>query len=189
VESVDRVTIKEKHDVAHLSHRLVRSPVPTCRRRTRNGFAETACRGLLRRVSLLALHAAATWFMVGLIWTIQVVHYPLLLAVPASGFTDYERSHTRRMGALLALPAGVEIVTAATLVWVRPDRVGLAPVLIAGALLAMIWIMTATVQAPIHGRLSEGHDSGLIVRLVASNWWRTAAWTLRGVIVTSMLIA
>ncbi|MCK6525129.1 hypothetical protein L6R49_27300, partial [Myxococcota bacterium] len=30
---------------------------------------------------LLLIHAAATWFMVGLIWFVQIVHYPLFSAV------------------------------------------------------------------------------------------------------------
>ncbi len=137
---------------------------------------------------LPALHAAATLFMVGLIWTIQVVHYPLMLKVPASGFVEYERSHTQRMGTLLAVPAGIEITTAVALIWARPEAVGLASVMIAGALLAAIWIITAFVQVPLHSRLSKGHDVGLISQLVTSNWWRTAAWTLRGILVTSMLV-
>ena len=138
---------------------------------------------------LLILHAAATWFMVGLIWTIQVVHYPLFRNVPESGFIEYERSHTHRMGALLVTPAVVEIVTASALVWTRPDGIGLAPVVIAGALLAGIWIMTGAVQAPIHGHLSAGHDSILIGRLIRTNWWRTSMWSVRGVIAAWMLSA
>lgn len=138
---------------------------------------------------VLAIHASATLFMVGLIWTVQVVHYPLFLKVPASGFVEYERVHTRRMGALLAVPAGTEIVTAVALIWIRPEAVGLASVLIGGSLLAAIWIITALIQAPMHRHLSAGHDPVLISRLVTSNRWRTAGWTLRGVVVTSMLVA
>ena len=33
--------------------------------------------------ALLAAHAAATWALVGLIWTVQVVHYPLFALVGA----------------------------------------------------------------------------------------------------------
>jgi len=127
--------------------------------------------------------------MVGLIWTIQVVHYPLFRKVPESGFIEYERSHTRRMGTLLALPALLEIVTAAALVRARPDRVGLTLVLIAGMLLAAVWIMTAAVQAPIHRRLSAGRDPELIARLISTDWWRTALWSLRGIAAAAILSA
>lgn len=136
---------------------------------------------------LLVVHGAATWFMVGLIWVIQVVHYPLFRQVGEDSFLEYERGHTRRMGAVLAVPAISEILTAAALVFVRPDDVPLWLVLAAGAVLAGIWIMTGLVQAPLHGRLSVGYSAELIDRLVSSNWWRTIGWTIRGALVALML--
>lgn len=138
-------------------------------------------------MTLLVVHAAATWFMAGLIWVIQVVHYPLFRRVGREEFVAYERDHTGRMGRVLAVPAITEIVTGAALVFVRPEGVPLGPVLAAGAVLAAIWVMTGLVQAPLHGRLSAGHDPALIDRLVGSNWWRTAGWTLRGVLVVVMV--
>ena len=137
---------------------------------------------------LLVIHAAATWFMVGLIWMVQTVHYPLFLRVTDPGFVAYEQGHTRRMGSLLAVPASVEVGTATALVWFRPDGVALGVILVAGFLLAAIWIMTGLVQAPLHARLAAGSEPRLIRRLVVSNWWRTGAWTLRGALVASMLV-
>jgi hypothetical protein len=138
---------------------------------------------------LLAVHAAATWLMVGLIWTIQVVHYPLFRNVAPVDFPEYHRGHSRRMVLLLAVPAILEIGTATALVWERPDSLGLAPTLLAGSLLAGIWIMTALLQAPLHQRLAAGYDPALIDKLVASNWWRTAAWSGRGLLAIWMLVA
>jgi hypothetical protein len=139
-------------------------------------------------MGLLLIHAAATWFMVGLIWVIQVVHYPLFLRIGAAEFVDYERAHTRRMGALLAFPASLEVVTGALLVWIRPDGVPAAMVFAAGAVLAAIWVMTALVQARLHRGLSTGADAHLAYRLIASNWWRTALWTIRGTLVLVMVL-
>jgi hypothetical protein len=73
---------------------------------------------------LLVIHFTATWFMVGLIWTIQVVHYPLFHRVDTPSFLRYEAEHTRRMGWLLAGPASLEVSTAAALVWFVPARLG-----------------------------------------------------------------
>lgn len=126
--------------------------------------------------------------MVGLIWVIQAVHYPLFRRVGAESFVEYEREHTRRMGWVLVVPAVTEIVTAAALVISRPDSVSLGLVLGAGVVLAAIWVMTGFVQAPAHGRLSAGFDLDLIDRLVSSNWWRTAGWTVRGVLVALMVL-
>jgi len=56
-------------------------------------------------------------------------------------------------------------------------------------LVLLIWGSTALVQAPIHARLTQGFDAGLHDRLVATNWVRTAAWTLRAGLVLWMLAA
>jgi hypothetical protein len=138
--------------------------------------------------ALLAIHCTATWFMVGLIWTIQVVHYPLFQWVDAQSFPRYEAEHTRRMGWLLAGPAVVEVGTAAALVWFRPTDVGLGLVLMAGVVLAGLWVTTALVQVPLHRQLATTSTAGAIRRLVNSNWYRTAGWTLRGVLVSAMLL-
>ena len=139
-------------------------------------------------MTALLVHAAATWFMVGLIWTIQLVHYPLFGRVGEEGFVAYEAEHTRRMGWLLALPASAEVVTGGLLVWVRPQVVPLWLVLVSGFVLFLVWLMTVGVQVPHHAALSSAFDAARIEGLVRSNRWRTAAWTLRGVLVASMLV-
>ncbi len=136
---------------------------------------------------VLVVQVAATWFMVGLIWMVQVVHYPLFRTVPADVFNSYEAAHTSAIGRLLILPAGLEVVSAAALVWYRPDGVPLWMVMLSGALLAAIWVATALVQAPLHRRLLEGYDRAAVDRLIRTNWFRTGAWTLRGFLVAAML--
>ena len=135
----------------------------------------------------LIAHAAATLFMVGLIWTIQSVHYPLFARVGAADLISYENEHTLRMVRLLAIPAGLEISTGAALMWARPSGVGLWLVLLAGALLVAIWTSTVFVQVPLHRRLADQPDGSVVVQLVRSTWLRTALWTGRGVLVVVML--
>lgn len=139
-------------------------------------------------MTLLAAHAAATWFMVGLIWTIQAVHYPLFARVGAAEFVAYERSHTTRMGRLLVAPAGAEVILAAALVLARPAGVSPTVVWIGGGLLAAAWVITALVHVPLHGRLSSGRDDRDLGRLVRTNWWRTGLWTVRGALAASLLV-
>jgi hypothetical protein len=138
---------------------------------------------------LLVGHAAATWAMVGLIWFVQVVHYPLFGRVGADAFPAYEREHQRRTTWVVMVLMPVELVTGIALVWVRPEGVAPAAVLAGMGLLAVVWVSTGLWQAPLHGRLGGGYDAVLAGRLVASNWLRTAAWSLRGVLVAAMLLA
>jgi hypothetical protein len=42
---------------------------------------------------VLLVHVFSTLSMVGLIWFVQIVHYPLFKMVGDDGFSEYERCH------------------------------------------------------------------------------------------------
>ena len=129
---------------------------------------------------LLILHAAVTWALVGLILTIQLVHYPLFSRVGESGWPRYEREHQARITWLVGPLMFAELLSAALLA-LRPPTGAPEWSLWLGLILVLaVWISTALVQSPLHGRLSERFDARLHRRLVSSNWVRTALWLLRG---------
>ncbi|MEQ1852411.1 MAG: hypothetical protein ABMA01_12565 [Chthoniobacteraceae bacterium] len=127
--------------------------------------------------ALLAVHAAATWALVGLIWTVQLVHYPLFAQVGTEAFRSYHARHTRKITWIVAPLMAVELITAVLLV-VRGARE--LWLLASFVPLAFNWLATWRVQIPLHDRLAAGFDAEVHRRLVASNWWRTAAWSIRG---------
>lgn len=138
--------------------------------------------------ALVVGHLVVTWAMVGVIWTIQLLQYPLMAHVPEAGFVDFEEAHQRRVTAVLALFAPLEIVGAAGVAFTVaevPRWLSFG----AGAVLAAVWVSTAVFYAPLHGRLSAGFDPVLHRRLVRANWWRTVAWSLRGTGAVAMLVA
>jgi hypothetical protein len=55
-------------------------------------------------------------------------------------------------------------------------------------LLLVIWLSTVFLQVPLHRQLAAGFDSRSAARLVSSNWLRTIAWTLRGVVALMLLL-
>jgi hypothetical protein len=126
--------------------------------------------------TLLLFHFAVTWALTGLIWTIQLVHYPLFADVGAENFRDYHRRHTTLIAWLVGPLMLAELVTAVALV-----RDGNRDPWFLGSLLPLAsnWLSTWRVQIPLHDKLSTGFDRPAHHRLVRSNWWRTAAWTLR----------
>ena len=71
-------------------------------------------------LTLLLCHAAATLFMVGLIWFVQRVHYPLLSGVGSREFATYEQAHVGRTFPVVGPPMVLEAATAAALV-ASPD--------------------------------------------------------------------
>ena len=136
--------------------------------------------------ALLALHALATLMMAGLIWFVQLVHYPLFPFVGASNFVRYEREHNRRVTWIVAPLMGLESITAVALV-ILVDGATMHLLAIAGLLLvAVIWASTAFLQVPCHRKLSTGCDPSAARRLVTTNWLRTLAWTARACLAVAM---
>lgn len=133
---------------------------------------------------LAAAHALATCIMVGLIWFVQIVHYPLFARVGRDAFAAYEAEHQRRTTLVVAPTMFVEVGTAALLLFALPTNV---TAWIGAVLLAVVWASTFFVQVPLHTRLSQAWDDRLGRALVRTNWVRTLAWSARGVCAFVML--
>jgi hypothetical protein len=136
---------------------------------------------------VLLAQVAATFFMVGVIWFVQVVHYPLFAGVGAPDFSAYSVRHTRLTGLVAGPPMLLEAGTAVALVVWTPPGVSASLVWTGLLLVAGIWVSTALLQAPRHTILSRGFDPAAHRFLVSSNWLRTVLWSLRGVVVLCVL--
>ncbi len=124
-------------------------------------------------------HAGATLFMVGLIWFVQVVHYPLFGSVGSDAFRAYADRH-RALTTLVVGPVMLaEAVFALLIVAGNPGSV---VAWVGAALLGVCWASTFFVQVPLHMKLGEGFDAPAHRALVRTNWVRTAAWSARGVL-------
>jgi hypothetical protein len=137
--------------------------------------------------AVFLLHLAATLFMVGVIWFVQVVHYPLLARVGPAEAVEYEQDHTRRTGWVVGPAMLLEAASAVLLLWARPAGVSDLLAGVGAALLAVAWASTWLVQVPCHDRLCREFDRVVHRRLVRSNWVRTAAWSLRGLVALGMV--
>ena len=130
---------------------------------------------------LLLTNLAATLFMVGLIWFVQVVHYPLFAHVGQEAFKQYEQLHQRLTTWVVGPAMLVELFTAVLLLkYASADamllvRIGLGLVL-------LIWIVTATLSVPAHQSLTIAYSTAAFQKLVSTNWIRTLAWTARGIL-------
>ena len=136
---------------------------------------------------LLLVHAAATLFMVGVIWFVQVVHYPLFARVSPSSFSAYSVRHTRLTGLVVGPPMLLEAATAVALVLWNPPGVSVSLLWAGLFVVAGIWLSTALLQAPRHTTLGDGFDPAVHRFLVTSNWLRTVLWSLRGLLVLCIL--
>lgn len=136
---------------------------------------------------VLLANAVATWTMVGVIWFVQVVHYPLLSVVPTSSASSVALDHQRRTGWVVALPMALE---GASTLWLLVAAPGPVPVLlpwVGAVLLAAALGSTVLLSVPRHARMASSPDAAVGRELVLTNWPRTIAWSARGVLVAAML--
>jgi len=136
---------------------------------------------------LLLIHTFATLFMTGIIWFVQVVHYPLFDRVGASSFVAYEKQHAMRTGWVVGPVMCVEALTALALTVYPPLGVPVGSLLLGLVLVGIAWFLTAFLQVPQHRALARGYDAKVHRRLVVTNWFRTVVWTMRSVLVLWML--
>ena len=125
----------------------------------------------------LAVQAGASCFMAGLIWTMQILNYPLLALVDPRDVPRYEQAHNRRFIWLVGPGVIVALASTAVLLAGRPAGVPLIVPLAALALLAVIIATTIRQGAPAHARLAVRFDAAVHARLVRTNWIRTIAWS------------
>ena len=129
----------------------------------------------------VAVHAAATMAMVGLIWTVQVVHYPLFESVGAEAYPNYQSRHIDRIGAVLVVPWGLEGLSIVALLVLARERTMRVLAVAGAALMGLILLVTMIWAAPVHGELLDGFDPEQHDTLMASNLVRTLLWSARGV--------
>jgi hypothetical protein len=133
---------------------------------------------------ILLLHTAITWTLTGLIWTIQIVHYPLFELVGKDAFPTY---HARHMWLItwVAGPLMLAEAASAALLWL----LGGGSLLMGLSLLPLlaIWASTVIYQVRLHDHLTNGFHLDSIHQLIHTNWVRTLGWTLRSLCLLALL--
>jgi hypothetical protein len=133
---------------------------------------------------LLIAHLASTLFMVGLIWTIHTVHYPLFAHVGESTYVAFQSQHVDRIGKLLFLPwltEGITLLAVLVLAFFGNQRNLRLPAFLNGVGMAIALIISGFWSAPAHGDLADGFNAAVHDRLMTANLVRSLAWTLCGV--------
>ena len=133
--------------------------------------------------SVFIVHAAACLFMTGVIWFVQIVHYPLFFWVHDREFPTYSSAHRQRTAWVVAPVMFTELGSAVWLLvagWSWPMS-ELKWIMV--GLLAVIWISTVRIQIPQHRELGRGFDGRLARLLVSFNWLRTVLWSARSLII------
>jgi hypothetical protein len=120
--------------------------------------------------------------LIGLIWTIQIVHYPLFKLIGEPETLTYHAKHMSLITPLVAPLMILELITQSSLLIL--DFSGIQA--IRAFLLVLIWFSTFLIQVPLHEKIQKASGVErikLIDQLVRTNWIRTLTWSIRGLMV------
>ena len=129
---------------------------------------------------LIIIQLLVTSLLTGLVWVVQLVHYPGFRYVDQTQFIDFQYHHMR---SILYIVGPLMLIELALALWLQVEfwgKSGIYSVSAATVLLIVIWLVTFLVSSPIHGQLAtQGYDEKLTTKLVNTNWIRTVAWSVR----------
>ena len=138
--------------------------------------------------TLVILNAVSTWAMVGVIWIVQLVHYPLLALVGTDRSVEVAEKHQRAISFVVGPPMAVEGITTLLLLVSRPDSVPVWMPWFGAFSLAVALACTVLLSVPRHARMAASPDAEVGAELVRTNWPRTIAWSAHGAICLTMLL-
>ena len=120
--------------------------------------------------------------MAGVIWMVQIVHYPSFFYVDINRYKPFQNFHMSRIGFIVGPLMAVELITGAMLLIIYK----LSNVYFFSSMLLLfgIWFTTAIVFTRIHNKLLNGYNEKLIHDLIRFNWSRTIMWTTRLVLLS-----
>jgi len=126
--------------------------------------------------------------MAGLIWFVQLVHYPLLGLVPVADSPSVAEAHQRRTAWVVAAPMGAEGLTTLWLMFDRPANVPWWWAWAGGVCVAIWLASTIGLSVPRHRRMLEVPNARLGRSLVLTNWPRTIAWSVHAVVAAAIML-
>jgi hypothetical protein len=125
--------------------------------------------------------------MTGLIWLIQLVHYPSFNYISKNEFNLFHAFHSQVITFVVGPIMLVELGT--SLFLVLNQKLSLISCLnFLG--LVLIWIATAFLSVPTHNKLGTAVNAESIAFLISTNWIRTVLWTMRsGLLIYSLTVS
>lgn len=136
---------------------------------------------------VIQVHLFSTLMMTGVIWYVQVVHYPFLALIRPEEGERAARFHKQRTSWVVMPLMLVELTSGILLLgstWMLQYGKYLWGNLL---LLFMVWGITFFRFVPLHKRLENRYDRGTVKALVSGNWIRTILWSVRSLLLLGFL--
>lgn len=127
---------------------------------------------------ILFLNLAISFYMLGLIWVIQLIHYPAFLRIDPSQFSVFHEKHSQALGILAGSAMIAELIFSLMILFNGAWILGSVFL----SLTVAVWIATFFLSVPLHNRLASGYHQAVILKLIRTNWIRTGLWTMKAIV-------
>jgi len=126
---------------------------------------------------IIIINTFASLFLAGVIWIVQLVHYPSFHFMNKKGFEEFHKHHSVHISFIVVPAMLIELSTAMILPFIEnlPKILTISSL----TLVILIWLSTFLIHVPVHNRLRSGYDKKDVERLVSSNWIRTFLWSVK----------
>ena len=124
------------------------------------------------------IHFLSTSLMVGIIWVIQLLHYPTFHFIKESDYVEFQHFHMQRISFIVVPVMIIELLSGFMLVYYFRSNLLILCLII----LLVIWAITFVFFTKLHQSLLGGYDKIIVDKLVQINWSRTVLWSLRLII-------
>jgi hypothetical protein len=138
----------------------------------------------------LLLCTVLMFYVLGEIWFVQIVVYPLFARVGEDEYVDYHTFYSSRIPLPVIIPGFASFLLPIALVFLRPESVPLSLALANVACGLIGLFVTVALEIPRHARLEKGgKQEGVIRELIRYNWPRTLSITASALLTLLMLTA
>jgi hypothetical protein len=126
------------------------------------------------------IHFLSTAIMVGVIWVIQLIHYPSFHFIKKSKYSKFQQFHMNRISIIVIPTMIIEIISGLLIFWsVFHSNIFFISSLF---ILISIWGITFIFFTKMHQGLVFGYNQEIVNKLILINWSRTLLWSLRLII-------
>lgn len=132
------------------------------------------------------MNGLLTSLMTGVIWLVQLVHYPLFLGLDHSTFPKWHQFHSRKITLIVAPLMVLELLISFLLFLGWPMAISI----LFFVLTLFIWACTFFISVPLHNCLEEkGFELKVIRKLINTNWLRTGLYSVKFIFVCVSLFS
>ena len=136
---------------------------------------------------LLLFWSALVFWVLGQIWLVQIVIYPLFAKVGEAEYITYHSFYTSRIPLPVIIPGFASFLLPVALAFFGPAVPGwMSAANIATGIVGLL--VTVLLEIPRHNRLEkDGKNDAVIAELIRYNWPRTASISAQAAVAFMML--